>query len=371
MAETGDTADAGTDPPPMAGRVRGPGTDRPRHPGATSGELAPDLLERVTALLAGGEVQPNGARAAGELIEEVGSGDVWSAVGVLHEFLDRRLVQGELSPEECRRLRSRLVSLSRTMAGEQVRSERRRSRRLLAGVARDLRSTLHSVVFLVEALHSGHSGGLGDRQRRQLGVVFSATTSLLNRVDSLVDWTRRAGEGGEGEEQGEVPRDDERFSVSEVVARVRGLARPIVESQAIRFSSEVVGGDVCRGDPEVVARVALNLVANALAAAGRDGWVELHVGCGDDALRLAVRDSSEGSPEEIRWLADLLERSEPPDVASCLEEDGHGLGLCICARLLVEAGGTASVEVLEDRVGRRIVVSFPYPAAGDQADSAD
>ena len=356
MVETGDAAEPGTDPRPVSDRVRGSGADRPRSPAPAPDATDAEVFERVADLLAGRSVGPEDAGVAGELADAAGSGDPWSAVGVLHEFLDDRLARGELSREECRRLRDRLVSLSRTIAEERIASRRGRSRELLAGVARDLRSTLNSIVFLAEALHSGHSGSLSDRQRRQVGVVYSASTSLLNLVDGLVDWARASRDGG---------RDPERFSVPETVARVRGLARPIAESQGVRFSTEILGCDVCRGAPEVVTRVALNLVANALAAAGRDGWVEFRVECREDGLRLEVRDSADGCQEEIEWLSGLLERSEPPDMAACLGDDGYGLGLCICSALVAEAGGEASVDVPGDGDGKRIAVSFPFPGVAE------
>lgn len=359
MAETGDAAEPGTGPPPVSDRVRASRSDRPRSPAPAPEAIDAEVFERVADLLAGRAVGPGDAGVAGELADAAGSEDPWSAVGVLHDFLDDRLARGELSREECRRLRDRLVSLSRTVAEERIASERRRSHQLAAGVARDVRSTLHSIVFLAEALHSGHSGSLSDRQRRQVGVVYSASTSLLNLVDGLVDWARVTRQGS---------REAERFSVPEAVARVRGLARPIAESQGARFSTEILGCDVCRGDPDVVTRVALNLVANALAAVGRDGWVELRVECREDGLRLEVRDSADGCQEEIEWLAALLERSEPPDVAACLGDDGYGLSLCICSALVAEAGGEARVEASDDRDGRRIAVSFPFSGVAEPGD---
>lgn len=359
MVETGDASRVEAEPSPDPNGAHEGGSDGARSAGDDRGEATGDSLERVAAVLLGeGDTGRGHGDVDRTVLRDAGAGDPWTSVALLHDFLDQRLAAGELSREEGRRLRRRLVTLSRTLAEEGIRSERRRSRRLIGGLSREIRGTLDPVAFLLATLDEGHSGRLRQRQREQVGIIRAATASVANRLGSLADWSRVADPGH---------RSGEEFRLPAVAATVRRLVRPLTESQGIRFSARIDGGEVCRGDAQTASRVALNLVAATLRPDGGER-VELRLQATDEGLWVRVRDDGPDGAEEARRVAELFDRSGPRDLAEWMEEDGIGLEYAVCAALVRACDGEFSVEAREDeRPGKRITVALPFPRSGDSS----
>jgi C4-dicarboxylate-specific signal transduction histidine kinase len=102
-------------------------------------------------------------------------------------------------------------------------------------------------------------------------------------------------------------------------------------------------------------QVVINLVTNAehavrgrpnavieLATEGREGWV-----------RLTVEDSGPGVPQNVRSrIFDPFFTTKSPD-------EGSGLGLSICQRVVAEVGGRIWLEDSETLGGAKFVVELP------------
>jgi len=80
-----------------------------------------------------------------------------------------------------------------------------------------------------------------------------------------------------------------------------------------------------------MAQVFLNLVLNALDAAGADGVVELRGGAGNGEVFVEIEDSGPGLSESIRG------RLFEPFVTT--KPEGTGLGLYLSRRVVQEHGG--------------------------------
>ena len=79
-------------------------------------------------------------------------------------------------------------------------------------------------------------------------------------------------------------------------------------------------------------QVFLNLMLNALDAAGPQGKVELSMACAEDQVRIQVRDDGPGVDPE------LFDRLFQPFVTS--KKDGTGLGLYLSLKVVQAHGGT-------------------------------
>src|SRR5262249_41849682 len=85
-------------------------------------------------------------------------------------------------------------------------------------------------------------------------------------------------------------------------------------------------------DPTRIHRVLVNLMSNALQAAGPVGWARLAASEGDTGVNLEVTDSGPGIPEAN------LHRVFNPFFTT--KDSGTGLGLAICHRIVEAHGGT-------------------------------
>jgi signal transduction histidine kinase len=90
----------------------------------------------------------------------------------------------------------------------------------------------------------------------------------------------------------------------------------------------------------------LNVIGNAIDAAGQGGWIEVCLGCGDGAYRVEVRDSGPGPAPEV--AARLFE----PFVSG--KREGVGLGLAVARRVVEAHGGRITWRRDEDGTAFRI-----------------
>lgn len=274
-----------------------------------------------------------------ELVEDRDIDDVWEEMRSVHRELDRRWEMGDLPADRLVELRSRLsrlaLQLSRLSADKEVRAYRQ----FLRDVSHDIRSPLHSIIFLTEALHSSRQDERPEAEQRQLSTIYAAGTSLLNLVNDLLDYARI--------QQGEIEESSTfAFSVTAVLSDVRQLLGPLLEHRDTDLTVKCEEGERFVGDPHVLNRVLTNLLSNAVEATGRGGHVAVRVAQSDGGLLGQVFD--DGEDADIDNLRSLLEMpaEDAPMTRVRRELDGscHGLGLLICSRLVHRVGGWIRVE---------------------------
>ncbi len=167
---------------------------------------------------------------------------------------------------------------------------------------------------------------------------------------------------------------DDKDTVQELVAEVETIAGSLIEScrHALRQArdaglftdhrmrvdalfaearAEVVPAEqqdqVCiRVEPDLpripmgqrLVRAVANLLDNALAACGREGYVELSARRRPDGLHLRVRDTGAGmTPEALTRVFD-------PDFSERPGGEGHGVGLAICREIVEDLGGRLELQ---------------------------
>jgi len=308
-------------------------------------------------------------------VEDVRESDdldgAWRALGSLHQRVDEWREEDRISLTGARELRARLLELSRALAEEAVRNEASTCRQLLRDVSHDIRSPLHSIIFLAEAMYSGRTGSLSESDRRQLGTIYAASTSLLNLVNDLLDYARMA--PGEVDEVAEMS-----FTVGGVMADVRHLLAPLVEHYGTDYSVRTPRDDHFIGDPQLLCRLLTNLVSNAIEASGREGEVRVEIAPADGGLKVQVED--DGGAANVSRMEGLLSGPEGESLTNSAGEKRrgrtHGLGLLISGRLLEAAGGWAEAERVDSGPagsgeqssgGTRIRVWLPFPKSSRES----
>ncbi|MGI9037219.1 MAG: sensor histidine kinase [Gemmatimonadota bacterium] len=224
-------------------------------------------------------------------------------------------------------------------------------RRFLRDVSHDIRSPLNSILFLADALRSRHSGELNDVQGRQVDVLFMASVTLVKLVNDLIDYAHLDAEA-------ELQVALTPFSPGAVIEEVRSLVGPLLEYHEVALTVAHEAASPRRGDAQLLNRVLLNLVTNAVQAMPDGGTVSLVASDGpDEELVISVKDEAlDADHAAIRAaLADAARG------AVLAETHGwtHGLGLSISARLAAAAAGSIEVETVEPH-GTRFVLRLPF-----------
>ncbi len=273
--------------------------------------------------------------------------ECWSAVERVRAEID-----GEPDPALRAVKHSRLDSAALQLAEVALAQRFALHRQVVQDISHDVRSPLNSILLLADSLLKG-PGPLSPLQRRQAGILYDASVSLVRLVNDIIDASRM-------DQRGEIPVERVPFSVPELLEDVRRLALPLAEHRAVELIMEAEGPPRRLGDRKLLCRVLVNLVSNGIEASGESGRVEVRLMASKDGdLRAEITDS--GPDADVARLGEFLDASAEPYPR---RQDGwtRGLGLAISGRLVRAADGAVRVDRLED--GRtRFRVDIPFRKA--------
>jgi signal transduction histidine kinase len=239
------------------------------------------------------------------------------------------------SPEE--RLAARLAETS--------------GRAMVREVAHDLQSPLTSILFLSETLRRGQSGPVNALQKRQMGIIYSASLGLMSMANGLLELL-----GGEAPVRGEPSP----FAVGDLLDRVCDLARPVADEKGLALHLRRPRGEMRLGHPQELSRVLVNLATNALKFT-ESGFVEVAAtAVGGDRMEFSVRDTGPGLSADA--LGSLYQPFRPAQPGRHFTFSGSGLGLAICRKLVEGMGSTLQCETVPDW-GTRFFFRLELPPA--------
>jgi signal transduction histidine kinase len=221
---------------------------------------------------------------------------------------------------------------------------------LAVEVAHDMRSPLSSILFLAELLHRDEEGRLSPVQRRQLGIIYGASLSLVGLTNDMVELTY-------GSRVNPVPLP---FSVNEVLAGTERAVRPLAEQRGLRLDVRALQAPNRLGCSVLLGRVLLNLTTNALKFTQEGGVVLSAREVGGQRVEFSVRDTGAGIPAAALGRLYAAFRVAPARPGG-FEFSGTGLGLAMCRRL-VEAMGS-KLEVTTGDWGTRFSFRVDLPPA--------
>ena len=143
------------------------------------------------------------------------------------------------------------------------------------------------------------------------------------------------------------------MSVNELLERIRAFLQPIAQQKRIRITTECEPDCSAVADYELLHRMLLNLMLNALRETPTDGTVSLKgLVRGSDVL-IVVEDTGPGIQEER--MARLF------DPMFATSREGGGLGLPIVKRIVDSHRGSISVSSgFAGRTGTRFQISIPH-----------
>ncbi|MFD7653750.1 ATP-binding protein [Actinosynnema sp. NPDC059797] len=226
--------------------------------------------------------------------------------------------------------------------------------RFWSGISHELRSPVNSVLGLARLLADPEGDPLTDEQRRQVGLIEEAGSTLLALINELLD-TAKA-------ESGSLRPRLAPVDLPLLLARLHGSVQPLVRSADVELvvdhpppMPELATDEVMLG------RILRNLLSNALKFTER-GRVRLAVRPDGDTVRFAVTDTGIGIPaaEQGRIFEDFYQVPGPLQVGA----SGTGLGLPYARRLAGILGGDLELRSTPGE-GTEVVVRLPLRQADD------
>ena len=222
--------------------------------------------------------------------------------------------------------------------------------KFLAMMSHELRTPLQTISLTIDLLLSGELGELNEQQRASLFSSESATASLVELIDDVLNYARMQSDT--------VEVALESVNVADALRRAELLVRDRFGQAGLRFEA------ICK-DPELAVRcdrkrlqqILLNLLSNALKFTPAGGHVTTSCRRAGENAVIEISDTGPGIPQ------DQLQRIFEPFVqlTSNLQEHqkrGIGLGLAICRDLAHAMGGALHVRS-EVGSGTTFAVSLP------------
>jgi PAS domain S-box-containing protein len=222
----------------------------------------------------------------------------------------------------------------------------------LTMMSHELRTPLNAVAGYSDLLLMGVRGPIADGQREDLERIKRSGQYLLGLINDVLNFAKL--------DAGQVEFRLEDVEVDPLLTSLDDLILPQMENKGLVYRHDgCPPGIVIRADPEKVRQILLNLLANAVKFTEHGGEIALVCTLGEGVVRLAVRDSGRGIPE------DQLNRIFEPFVQvdrhlTHASQQGVGLGLAISRDLAIGMGGSLSAE---SEVGRGSVFTLTLPRA--------
>jgi K+-sensing histidine kinase KdpD len=198
-------------------------------------------------------------------------------------------------------------------------------RDLTAMVYHDLRGPLQSIKGSINKLGQVLANHENPAVWTLLQIGIRSTRQLQRMVDSLVDIQRL--------EEGKAVLNKKSVELRVLLGDSAQLVQPLAAemNHRLRFDMED-DMPLVMMDGDMIMRVVINLLENAIKYTPEGGTIQLRAQTVENTVRISVRDSGPGIPQEMqRQVFDKFSRVKYQDAPK-----GVGLGLAFC-RLAVEA----------------------------------
>ena len=217
--------------------------------------------------------------------------------------------------------------------------------RFLAAASHDLRQPMHALAMFVSALKAE---ALAARSEHLVGRIDATVDALQQQLDSLLDISRL--------DAGVITAQPRAFEVRSVARQIETVFAAVAQQKGLRL--RVMTPPLwLSADPDMVAQIVRNLVANAIRYTAR-GTVLVAFRRRGEHVRIQVWDTGVGIPED--QYTEIFREFHQLGNPQRNRTQGVGLGLAIVARLarLLQT----RVEV-RSQLGRGSVFWFDIPAA--------
>jgi heavy metal sensor kinase len=204
-------------------------------------------------------------------------------------------------------------------------------REFVADASHELRTPL--AVIRGEADVALSRNRLASEYRESLSTIQDEARRLSRLVDDLLSLARA--------DAGHRPVRLEEFYLNELMEECFRAAQPLARIKLVHLGCSCAGDIAFRGDPELLRRMVMNLLDNAIRYTPAGGSATLSLEALQGEARIAVADTGAGIPPDCRDR--VFERFYRVDKARSRAEGGFGLGLAIVKWIAESHQGRVSV----------------------------
>jgi signal transduction histidine kinase len=318
---------------------------------------SPYVVGGVFALLMLGAVLTSVSRWAGFsvllILAVVVSAALGCAVYALGSLQYTREHQADLARGYTRRIQELLDevagSYTKLQALEKLRDD------LVHMIVHDLKNPLFMISVGLERIAQKIGPKLSDGEARDITDMQAYTRDLLEMVTSLLDVSRLEDE--------KMPIKKQKCELGPLAAEAARLLEPLAKRKGLRLEKPDKPVFACC-DQDLISRVMVNLLSNALKFTPRGGEVVISVEATESQARVAVRDTGPGIPPEYRER--IFEKFGRVGGGGDRKKYSTGLGLTFC-RLAI--GASEGKIGLDSEMGKGSTFWFELPLCDERLNS--
>jgi signal transduction histidine kinase len=203
-------------------------------------------------------------------------------------------------------------------------------RNLMADVAHELRTPLTVLQGNLRAMLDG----VYPLERGEIATLYDETRLLNRLVDDLRELALA--------EAGQLRLNLQPIDLAAIIGSTVTNFSPVAEKHGLTLNAQIDQALETNADPDRVAQVLRNLIANALWHTPPHGTITIEAQLSDQGVRVSVTDTGEGiAPEDVPHVFDRFYRA---DRSRSRHNGGSGLGLAIAKSLIETMGGQIGVE---------------------------
>ncbi|PKM99573.1 MAG: hypothetical protein CVU78_05650 [Elusimicrobia bacterium HGW-Elusimicrobia-2] len=216
----------------------------------------------------------------------------------------------------------------------------------MQAIAHDLRNPLTSISGFIELMGIKSAGGLSEKQKHYLSAMAKETERLQGMINDILDAAKLEA----GKMSPVIKSVPVNFLVSNVIEGLSGMAaKKGVELKSVMPAES----PRVNADGELIQRVIVNLVANAVKFTPKGGEALVKVSRVRNAVRVEVRDTGPGMPKDsCEKIFDKFQRL--PGALS----GGTGIGLTISREIVKAHSGKIWAES-EPGKGSNFIFEIP------------
>ena len=204
----------------------------------------------------------------------------------------------------------------------------------LSSMSHELRTPLNAILGFGQLIESGVPTPTPSQQR-SLGQILKAGWYLLALINEILDLALI--------ESGKLSLSLEAIALNEVMAECQAMIEPQAQKNAITVTFPALNTPIfVKADQTRLKQVLINLLSNAIKYNRMNGSVV--VACHESSagqIRIYVEDTGEGlNTSQIEQLFQPFNRLGQEKN----KEEGTGIGLVVCKRLIELMGGTIGIE---------------------------
>ncbi|MCW6513164.1 PAS domain-containing sensor histidine kinase [Lichenifustis flavocetrariae] len=229
-------------------------------------------------------------------------------------------------------------------------SANRAKSEFLANMSHELRTPLNAIIGFSEMMSQQVFGPLGsDRYRDYAADIGTSGRQLLDVISDVLEMSQL--------ESGRVELDCTLFAIKGVLDETSAHYRKKAADKNISVVVDADSGLLVRADRSALAKVASNLLGNAIKFTPQNGNVSLRARFVDKSVEILVQDSGIGiAPAALTRIGRPFEQIN----ATLLDGmKGSGLGLAIVRSILELHGGSLAIQSF---VGEGTIVKAVIPS---------